>query len=100
MQDESTLPAPCALVESERDLLWLLLEPCSHGPWHTAEIALQVGDPELTMLALAGLHASGLVHLHGAFVHATRAALRCHELTNPLPAGVPPQTDTPGIRLI
>jgi hypothetical protein len=100
MQDESTLTAPCALVESERDLLLLLLAPCPHGPWHTAELALQVGDPELTVLALAGLHASGLVHLHGPFVHPTRAALRCHELTNPLAVGVPPETDTPGISLI
>jgi hypothetical protein len=97
MQDESTLPAPCALIEeAERDLLLLLLlGPAPHGPWHTAELALQFGDPELTVLALTGLHASGLVHLHGPFVHATRAALRCHELTNPQPAGVPPQTDSP-----
>lgn len=100
MQDESTLPAPCALIEeAERDLLLLLLAPCPHGPWHTAELALQVGDPELTVLALAGLHASGLVHRHGPFVHVTRAALRCHELTSPL-AGVPPATDTPGVPLI
>jgi hypothetical protein len=85
MQDQTIPGRLRALDEIEHDLLWLLLRPAPHGPWHTREIALALGDPEQAMLALAGLHADGLAHLNGEFVHATRAATRFKRLALPDP---------------
>jgi hypothetical protein len=82
MQDQSIREPPCSLEAAEQQLLWLLLRPARCGPWHTHELALQVGDAEQTSVALAGLHASGLAHVNG-FAHATSAAVRFHDLTVP-----------------
>jgi hypothetical protein len=81
MQDQSTREPPCPLEATEERLLWLLLRPIRCGPWHVHELVLQIGDPERTGLALAGLHADGLAHINGEFAHATRAAVRFHDLT-------------------
>ncbi len=84
MQDQTIPELPCVLEETEQWLLWLLLRPIRCGPWHVQELALEIGDPGQTGLALAGLHASGLAHLNGEFAHATRAAVRFYDLTVPL----------------
>ena len=84
MQDQSIREPPRSLEQVEEQLLWLLLRPTRCGPWHTRELALQIGDPEQSALALAGLHADGLAHVSGEFAHATRAAVRFHDLTVPI----------------
>jgi hypothetical protein len=81
MQDQTTREPPRSLERIEEELLWLLLRPTRCGPWHTWELALQIGDPEQSALALAGLHADGLVHISGEFAHATHAAGRFYDLT-------------------
>jgi hypothetical protein len=88
MQDQIIREPPCSLEATEQQVLWLLLRP-TRGPWHAQELAREIGDPEQTGLALAGLHASGLAHLHGEFAHATRAAVRFYELTVPLDGSDP-----------
>ncbi len=84
MQDQSICEPSCSLEATEQQLLWLLLRPARCGPWHTHELAREIGDPDQTSVALAGLHASGLAHINGEFVHATRAAVRFHALVIPL----------------
>jgi hypothetical protein len=84
MQDQSIREPPRSLEQAEAELFWLLLRPARCGPWHVRELALQLGDPEQSALALAGLHADGLAHLSGEFAHATRAAVRFHDLTDPI----------------
>ncbi len=87
MQDQSICEPPRSLERTEEELLWLLLRPTRCGPWHTRELALQLGDPEQAGLALAGLHAAGLAHINGEFAHATHTAVRFHDLTAPLDRG-------------
>jgi hypothetical protein len=89
MQDQSIREPPCSLEVTERRLLLLLLRPIRCGPWHMQELAREIGDPEQAGLALAGLHACGLAHLHGEFAHATRAAVRFYDLTVPLDGSDP-----------
>jgi hypothetical protein len=89
MQDQSICEPSRSLEQAEQWLLWLLLRPIRCGPWHAKELARELGDPEQAALALAGLHASGLAHLHGEFAYATRAAVRFYELTVPLAGSDP-----------
>ncbi len=84
MQDQIICERPRSLEEAEQWLLWLLLRPSRCGPWHTTELARELGDGEQAALALAGLHAAGLAHVNGEFAHATRAAVRFYDLTVPL----------------
>jgi hypothetical protein len=89
MQDQSICEQPRSLEQAEEELLWLLLRPARCGPWHVQELARELGDPEQAALALAGLHAAGLAHMNGEFAHATRAAVRFHDLTDPLQGSDP-----------
>lgn len=89
MQDQTTREPSRTLKRTEEELLWVLLHPTRCGPWHTRELALQIGDPEQTGLALAGLHAGGLAHVSGEFAHATHAAVRFYDLTAPLDGSDP-----------
>jgi hypothetical protein len=89
MQDQSIREPPCSLEETEQQLLWLLLRPIRCGPWHVQELARELGDAAQAGLALAGLHAAGLAHLHSEQAYATRAAVRFYDLTVPLDGSDP-----------
>jgi len=81
MQDHSSLSVlKLEKDRRERDVLESLLESRSGWPLSVKEIALMVGDDVLAVEAVAGLHASGLVHRNEEFVFPTRAAARYHEL--------------------
>lgn len=64
----------------QRLVLGVLLARSGSGLCSMGELATLVGDAELAGVAVAGLHASGLVHRLHEFVFATRAAVRFHEL--------------------
>jgi len=58
----------------------VLLAPVGSGLCSLGELALTVGDPATAELAVAALHADGLVHRLDGFVLATHAAARTREL--------------------
>jgi hypothetical protein len=64
------------LDRAERAALELLLAWQAPGHWSLAELARALGGEVRAADAVAGLHAAGLVHRHGEFVFATRAAAR------------------------
>lgn len=79
MHDENT-PDPVRILNEAQ---WLVLNALcrSGGRRSTRELALAVGDSALTGVALATLHAAGLVRrARPGLVCATPAALRAHEL--------------------
>jgi hypothetical protein len=61
---------------AERAALDMLLTCDGPGLWSVAELARALGSEVLAADAVAGLSAAGLVHRHGEFVFATRAAVR------------------------
>jgi hypothetical protein len=68
------------LDERQQCVLWVLLTPVGCGLCSMHEMAIAIGDHEAAELAVAGLHADGLVHRLDGFVFATRAVMRAHEL--------------------
>jgi len=65
----------------EAALMGLLLSGGHEGPWTRAELELEVSATPLDVGdALAALHGSGLVHVQGELVIASRAARRMDEL--------------------
>jgi NaMN:DMB phosphoribosyltransferase len=83
MQNERTQAS--SPVRSESDeieslVLLLLLDGTNQRPWSASELGREFGDPDKAAVAVASLHASGLVHLIDGFVFATRAAVRANEL--------------------
>jgi hypothetical protein len=68
------------LDEMQRCVLCVLLAPVGSGLCSMHELAVAIGDHETAELAVAGLHAEGLVHRLDGFVFATRAVMRAHEL--------------------
>ncbi len=78
-----------ALDEAQYCVLCLLLCTVGTGLYSMNELALAVGDQQLAQLAVAGLHADGLVHRLGGFVFATRPAVRARQL-DMLGSAMPP----------
>jgi hypothetical protein len=68
------------LDRAERAALDLLLTSGGPGLWSMAELARALGCEVRAADAVAGLAAAGLVHRHGDFVFATRAAVRADAL--------------------
>jgi hypothetical protein len=65
----------------EAAILTLLLSGDHEGPWTRAELELELSASSLNVGdALAALHGSGLLHLHGELVIASRAAQRMDQL--------------------
>jgi hypothetical protein len=64
-------------VEEDRQvdhaIALLLLDPESQRPWSEEEMKREIGCDVTD--SLARLYAAGLIHRHGSFVWATRAAL-------------------------
>jgi Mn-dependent DtxR family transcriptional regulator len=85
---ESQTPATAHLTDAvgfqeraEQTIMMLLLSGEHQGPWTRSEIALELSATPLDVSdALAALHGSGLVHLQGELVIASRAARRMDEL--------------------
>ena len=85
---ESQTPAAAHLTDAvgfqeraEQTIMMLLLSGEHHGPWARSEIELELSATPLGVSdALAALHGSGLVHLQGELVIASRAAWRMDEL--------------------
>jgi hypothetical protein len=71
-----------ALAEAESLIVWLLLHPVApSGLWSLPEIARETGYRQAVVeKAVGGLHALGLAHRLDAFVFASRAAARFHDL--------------------
>ncbi len=68
MQDQPICkPAGDEPTNTERNVLCLLLESPTPGPWSVDELTRELGNELLAVDAIVGLHAAGLVH-------------RCHEL--------------------
>jgi hypothetical protein len=80
MQDKDMPDPGRVLDEAQRCVLCVLLAPAGSSLCSMRELALAVGDRRMAELAVEDLHSAGLVHLLGAFVFATRAAVRSHEL--------------------
>lgn len=68
------------LNDAQQCVLCILLAPVGCGLCSMGELALAVGDPAAAELAVAALHADGLVHRLDGFVFATRAVARSREL--------------------
>jgi hypothetical protein len=83
MHDEPNRPTPQQETNLlENVVLHLLLDDPTPGLWSTDELAKAHGDPIATADALAGLHATGLVHRHREFVWPSRAATRAAQIEN------------------
>ena len=66
---------------TEAAIMGLLLSGGHHGPWTRAELELEVSATPLDVGdALAALQGSGLLHVQGELVMASRAAQRMDEL--------------------
>jgi hypothetical protein len=77
----------CAALEldlAERAALDLVLTSQGPGLWSMAELSRALGCEVRAADAVAGLFAAGLVHRHGEFVFATRAAVRADALASAL----------------
>jgi hypothetical protein len=80
MQDQD-MPSPGRVLDdAQQCVMCVLLAPVGSGICSLGELALAVGDPTTAELAVAGLHADGLVHSLDGFVFATRVAARSREL--------------------
>lgn len=67
--------------QAEQAIMMLLLSDEHQGPWTRSEIELELSATPLDVSdALADLHGSGLLHLQGELVIASRAARRMDEL--------------------
>jgi hypothetical protein len=85
MRDQSSCTSVAReLDRAERAALDLLLTSGGPGLWSMAELARALGSEVLAADAVAGLSAAGLVHRHGEFVFATRAAVRSLALAEEL----------------
>lgn len=83
MHDEPThgeLERELALAENT--ILHLLLDDPSPGLWSVDELRTAHGDQIAAADAIAGLHASGLIHLAAGFAWPTRAAVRAVRVEN------------------
>jgi hypothetical protein len=67
---------------AENVILHAMLDDQAPGLWSAEELAQAHGDPIATADALAGLHASGLIHRHREWVWPTRAAARAVQIEN------------------
>jgi hypothetical protein len=76
-------PSDCEIRQpvTEAAIMTLLLSGCHEGPWTRAELELELSAPPLNAQdALKALQGSGLVHVEGELVIASRAAQRMDEL--------------------
>jgi len=83
MHDEPTpgeLERELALAENT--ILHLLLDEPHPNPWSVEELVLAHGNLPAAADAIAGLHASGLIHLAAGFAWPTRAAVRAVRMEN------------------
>ena len=65
----------------EAAIMGLLLSDEHHGPWTRPEVEREMGGSVITTVdSLAALCGSGLIHLQGELVVASRAARRMDEL--------------------
>lgn len=80
MQDEDMPDPGRVLDEAQQCVLCMLLASVGSGLCSMHELGVAIGDHEAAELAVAGLHAEGLVHRLDGFVFATRAVMRAHEL--------------------
>lgn len=71
---------PVDLEQTERDVLYLLVDPEFNGPWTVAEIGRELGDPLGAKDAVRSLCEAGLAHRSDEIVFASRAAARCFRL--------------------
>ncbi len=67
-------------ADTERNVLCLLLESPTPGPWSVDELTRELGNDLLAVDAIVGLHAAGLVHRCHELVFPTRAAVRFNEI--------------------
>jgi len=70
------------LALAENTMLHLLLDEPHPNPWSVHELALAHGDPPAAADAIAGLHATGLIHLAASFAWPTRAAVAAVRVEN------------------
>jgi predicted transcriptional regulator len=82
MPDLNPSPTP---AEREQDadgviLAWLT-DIDAQRPWSIEEIIREYGEPNNAADALSRLHGVGLIHRHGDFVWATRAAMRAEAIS-------------------
>jgi hypothetical protein len=81
LTDEHTQDPTTAQRTAEQAIMMLLLSGGHAGIWTRSEIELEVSASPLDISdALAELHGSGLLHLQGELVIASRAARRMDEL--------------------
>ena len=83
MQDEPTSDeVERELALAENTILHLMLDDSNPGLWSIEELRLADGDPIRSADAIAGLHASGLIHLVAGYAWPTRAAVRAVRIEN------------------
>jgi hypothetical protein len=81
LTDEQTQDPTTVQRMAEQAIMMLLLSGGHAGIWTRSEIELEVSASPLDISdALAELHGSGLLHLQGELVIASRAARRMDEL--------------------
>ncbi|HWX44745.1 MAG TPA: hypothetical protein VNY52_05430 [Solirubrobacteraceae bacterium] len=82
MQDQGIREPPCSLEATEQRLLWLLQRPIRCRPWHTQELAREIGDPPTGPGSRSPACTPRASRTSTAgFAHATRAAVRFRDLS-------------------
>jgi hypothetical protein len=78
MHDERTPTPDEEDRRADRAIVLFLLDPKIQRPWSRDEIEREMGENVTD--SIRRLHGAGLVHLHGDFIWATRAALVADEI--------------------
>ena len=74
------MPDPGRVLGETQQFVLCFLLAMTGGLCSMHELAVAIGDHVEAEVAVAGLHAEGLVHRLDGFVFATRAVMRAHEL--------------------
>ncbi len=80
MQGQDMPDLGCVLDEAQQCVLCFLLATVRDGLCSMHELGVAVGDQAKAEIAVAGLHAEGLVHRLDEFACVTRPVVRAHEL--------------------
>lgn len=74
------MPDPGRVLGETQQCVLCMLLAMNGGLCSMHELAVAIGDHLEAEVAVAGLHAEGLVHRLDGFVFAARAVVRAHEL--------------------
>ena len=80
MQHETNPAREGGASRALQTVLGLLLVRDDQRPWSIAELELEIGDQTTVADAVAQLRGEGLLHQHGDFVFASRAAVNISRL--------------------